>query len=1216
MDTNTSCPESLQALQLPLWGERLIEASAGTGKTFTIVVLYLRLLLRLGGDKAYIRPLKVEEILIVTFTEAAKEELKERIRINVHRLRIACIRGYSDDAMDQELLNEITDLKHASIQLLAAERQMDEASIYTIHGFCQRILSSNAFESGILFEQTLINDELPLRRQACADFWRRYCYPLSFNVARIVSNEWSGPEKLLNDIAPYLQGDLPKFHPALIEDQSISQHHQQIVIKINELKKHWLQKADKLYMLISSSSIDKRIYSSTNLVHWLTIVNQWSDQETSDYFLPKALAKFRQSVLYDKTKQGNPPEDTLFLAIDQLFSNPLTLRDLIIKKSILEIRAIIQKEKRQRSILSFDDLLSSLDTSLQESSGESLTASIRRNYPFAMIDEFQDTDPKQYRIFHHIYANQEHCGLLLIGDPKQAIYSFRGADIFTYILACSKINARYTLLTNWRSSHQMVRSVNTLFNKVNLPFLFKQIPFIDVVAAKKNSILAFEIDKKIQPALHFWLQEGEKVNITEYQQLMAQKCAAQIRDWLTEGQNGRAKLITLQGSRPVKASDITILVRNRTEAMVVRKALNTLEIPSIYLSSHESVFDSQEAKDLFWLLKAVLTPEKECTLRCAMATRLIGVDLKILDKLNNNEQFWDELIDEFHSYQQTWKQHGILPMLREIIARRKLAENLLASPGGERRLTDLLHLGELLQTASLAQLNNEHSLVRWIAQKIAHTEQQDEHQQLRLESSNISLVKVVTIHKSKGLAYPLVWLPFIVNFRKQYEIYYHDRKNFTPILDFHPKKESKKLANQECLAEDLRILYVALTRSVYHCSIGIAPLTKGNRKQGSSDLHKTAIGYLLQGGDPGDANFLKKKLVSLVSKNNKSEDISVSLVSELDKQIWKPKKSKKIPLAAKKFTRKIQDNWIVTSYSRLQQDCYLPIDKTLQLKEIIKSESIESLTKPTLFKSLKSDSENKTILTINNLTPHHFPRGAIAGKFLHGLLELLDFSQPINLGWLTEQLFKNGFDTIWSVVLQKWLKDILHTKLNETGVNLASLIPENKQVELQFYLPINSLLQANELTNLVKKYDPISASCPALYFQQVQGMLKGFIDLVFFWEEKFYLLDYKSNWLGENSNSYNLLAMTTSIAENRYDLQYQLYTLALHRYLGHRLTDYNYQRHFGGVIYLFLRGINANYPGNGIFYYRPAQQLIYALDDLFIREIPQHDDRIIKSGCL
>lgn len=219
----------------------------------------------------------------------------------------------------------------------------------------------------------------------------------------------------------------------------------------------------------------------------------------------------------------------------------------------------------------------------------------------------------------------------------------------------------------------------------------------------------------------------------------------------------------------------------------------------------------------------------------------------------------------------------------------------------------------------------------------------------------------------------------------------------------------------------------------------------------------------------------------------------------------------------------------------------------------------------------------------------------------------MDFSQPIEQDWLTEQLQQQGFGEQWSPMLYQWLNDIVQTPLNETRVTLAELTPQNKQAELQFYLPIDALLQARELDTLIKHYDPLSRQCPTLDFQQVRGMLKGFIDLVFCWQGKYYLLDYKSNWLGEDSSAYTNEAMAQAMAEHRYDLQYQLYTLALHRYLRHRLEDYDYQRDFGGVIYLFLRGIDSQHPGNGIFSCRPEWGLIDGMDCLFSgREVERH----------
>lgn len=1203
-------PQRLEPLALPLYGERLIEASAGTGKTFTIGVLYLRLLLGLGGDAAFRRPLMVEEILVVTFTEAATEELRGRIRDNIHGLRIACVRGVSDDPMYQALLAEITDWAVAAAQLLAAERQMDEAAIYTIHGFCQRMLANNAFESGILFEQTLVQDELPLWRQACADFWRRHCYPLPLVIARAVSQEWSGPEALLSDLSAYLQGETPKFRQAPGDDETILSRHQHVVTQIDALKAEWRLAAPELEALISRSGVDKRSYSSKHLPNWLEKVGLWAEQETEDYQLPKELEKFRQSVLLEKTKKGAAPQHTLFSAIDSIFEQPLTLRDLILARAISEIRFSVQQEKRQRAELGFDDLLSKLDAALQQSGGELLAQSIRTRYPVAMIDEFQDTDPQQYRIFHTVYGGQEACALLLIGDPKQAIYAFRGADIFTYIRARSEVSAHYTLETNWRSSFPMVQSVNRLFSLVNTPFLFEQIPFINVAAAKKNHDLSFEIKGEKQPALHFWLQPGDGVGVSEYQQVMARQCAAQIRDWLTAGQQGQAELLTTKGPKPVQASDITILVRSRAEAALIRDALSALAIPSVYLSNRDSVFETTEAKDLLWLLQAVLAPEQERALRSAMATGILGLDARMLDALNHDERAWDALVDEFDHYRQHWQRRGVLPMLREMMARRHLAENLLATPGGERRLTDLLHLGELLQEAA-SQLDSEHALIRWLAQQIAQPNPQSDSQQLRLESDR-HLVRVVTIHKSKGLEYPLVWLPFIGNFRQQQNVLYHDRHSFEALLDLNADEESQALAEEERLAEDLRLLYVALTRSVYHCSVGIAPLIKGGRKkQGESDMHRSALGYLVQHGQPGDAHVLSEKLTELARSSN--GDICVSPVEPPDDKPWQPQPEALPELTAHHFTRKMQDYWRVTSYSGLQQS-----GSTKKLYGSATGDVSQALGAPlqVLLPRLDIDAvgEQAVVTEDDHLTPHTFPRGAAPGTFLHDLLEPLDFSQPIELAWLSERLQQQGFSEQWAPVLHQWLNDIVQTPLTDTGATLAGLSPERKQAELQFYLPIDSLLRAEVLDRLIKQYDPLSRQCPVLDFQQVRGMLKGFIDLVFCWQGQYYLLDYKSNWLGEDSRAYTVEAMTQAMAEHRYDLQYQLYTLALHRYLRHRLADYDYQRHFGGVIYLFLRGVDQQHSGHGIFNCRPEQKLIEEMDRLFSGTIGSNATASDKSG--
>lgn len=531
--------QRLDPLTLPLQGERLIEASAGTGKTFTIGLLYLRLLLGLGKEAAFARPLSVEEILVVTFTEAATAELRGRIRENIHKLRIACVRGHTSDSVLAQLLAEIDDLPQAAAQLLAAERQMDDAGIFTIHGFCQRMLNMNAFESGMLFEQKLIEDEFPLRRQAAADFWRRYCYPLPLPIARVMTQMWQGPEQLLATLSPWLNGEAPQLKYPLDMQETFAERHDKIIAQIDQLKAAW-RAADNLHDLISQSGVDKRSYSSKHLPNWLDKLNEWAMAETLDYLFPKELERFGQRVLHEKTKKGEAPQHSLFTEIDRFLAEPLSLRDLVIATALQEIRDATQKEKRNNALLGFDDLLGRLDHALRQPGGEALAQAIRNRYPVALIDEFQDTDPQQYRIFRALYGQQSDNALLLIGDPKQAIYAFRGADIFTYMKARSEVSAHYTLETNWRSSPWMVNGVNQLFARVQNPFLFSEIPFITVEPAAPNAALRFTIAGKPQPALRFWLQPGEGVGVAEYQQFMARQCAADICRWLSAGQQGAA----------------------------------------------------------------------------------------------------------------------------------------------------------------------------------------------------------------------------------------------------------------------------------------------------------------------------------------------------------------------------------------------------------------------------------------------------------------------------------------------------------------------------------------------------------------------------------------------------------------------------------------------------------------------------------------------------
>lgn len=1184
----------LNVFSLPLSGQRLIEASAGTGKTYTIGILYLRLLLGLGGANAFPRPLSVEEILVVTFTEAATNELRGRIRQRIHEMRLVCLRngvGFESQPEYLELLSELSgeeQRKFAKEWLLAAERQMDEAAIYTIHGFCQRMLVHNAFESGVLFEQTMIQDEFPIQKQACADFWRRHFYPLDYSMTKVVQSEWNGPEALLAEIKPFLQGDMPLIINQPKQPESLEERHQRLVSLIESVKASWRENAGDLEKLITDSDVDKRSYSARFLPNWLIKIAQWAEEKTQDYVLPKDLVRFSQAVLHEKSKSGTGPEHDVFRKIEDLLSQSLTLKDLVIPLAISEVRQTIANEKHRRGEMGFDDLLSRLDSALRHQDGKFLAQAISQRFPVAMIDEFQDTDAQQYRIFQRIYQGVDNSALLFIGDPKQAIYAFRGADIFTYIEAKKQVSAHYTLETNYRSSQSMVKAVNHVFSHCQSPFIFEQIPFQPVNFAPQNAGKKLIHHGREVKALTFWQLDAQAVSVSEYEQATAAQCAAQIAQYLQGGLIHETYFANDEKRAPVTASDITVLVRSRREAVLIRDALNQLNIPSVFQSNRESVFSTPEARDLLWLLQAVLAPEKERVLRSALATGILGLTAKDIDELNHDEKAWERVVDEFSRYSTIWQKRGVLPMLRMVMFQRHIAERLLSTIDGERRLMDVMHIGELLQEMSL-QLEGEHTLTRWLAQQIAHPDHQSDAQQMRLESDK-HLVQISTIHKSKGLEYKIVWLPFASNFLPQSNGLYHDRNDYDMRLDLDDSEEAVALADEERLAEDLRLLYVALTRAIYHCSVGIAPLIKGNRKKsGETDLHLSALGYIIQKGEVGDNLLLNSRLNELCN-----DVIDVMPIEPFEPENLVLEKDDYGDLKARELNRYFDDHWRVTSYSGLSYGASHKEDD-----QAVSPLQFANSLAPQMDTEASIDIEQQEEESRETLTPHQFPKGASPGTFLHTLMEEISFNEPISLEWLTEKLDASGFDAVWAPMLQEWLKAIVEAPLAEDGLCLSALKPQEQLDEMQFYLPIESIISAKKLDDITHQYDPLSKRCPPLSFEKVQGILKGFIDLTFYWNGKFYLLDYKSNYLGEDASYYTQEAMAEAMIDHRYDLQYQLYSLALHRYLNQRLPGYDYETHFGGVYYLFLRGIDSANSQNGIFFFRPERAFIQAFDQLF-----------------
>lgn len=1179
----------LNTLRFPLHGERLIEASAGTGKTYTIAGLYLRLLLGhgpvieegadAGQPSAHERPLSVTEILVVTFTEAATAELRGRIRGRIHEARLAFMRGESKDALLAQLLAEVEDHELAARRLLAAERQMDEAAVFTIHGFCQRMLKQNAFESGALFETEFLTDDSQLRLQAVSDYWRAEFYPVDKALASAVRALWPSPAALLREMNGWLDNSELEMRPPA-GDETLAARHQVAMTRIAAVKEGWLAQVDEIRRQ-TDGHISR--YTGKNYEGWLAKIADWAQDESSGYAIPKELERFGQTVLEENLKKGGElPTLPLFSEIDALLASRPGIRDLILQRAAVVVRSRMQASKRQAHQLSFDDLLKDLDGALGSSLGERLCERIRATYRVAMIDEFQDTDPQQYRIFHRLYGGHQDTALLMIGDPKQAIYGFRGADIFTYIQARRNVSAHYTLGRNWRSSGALVAAVNGLFERAKDPFIYEaDIPFLPVAAQGKSKALLLE--GEAAPVLHCWQLTGQPTfNRGEYQSKMARATAAEIHRLLTLAREDKA----LIGETPVKAGDIAVLVRTGAEGKLVQQELARLAIASVYLSNRESVLEQVEAREILLILHACQNPSEERSLRAALATGLFDLDAKALDELASDERAWESAVQEFMEYRKVWHKRGVLAMLRALLHRRNLAASLLASPYGERRLTNFLHLGELLQQVS-SELDGEYALLRWLGEAVNRQSGQDAEQILRLESER-KLVQIVTIHKSKGLEYPLVFLPFICSHRSADTPLYHeaDEEGNRTILDLTGAEDSLAEADKERLAEDLRLLYVALTRGVYATWLGLAPVRSGNGKSEKTDLHQTAIGYLLQKGEEGDAATLATALSAL------AQDLPGVAVGE-------PSLTRPAPLPAeeeqlgepqvRRFGGTLERDWWISSYSGLAAQGHGHSKGVLANPGFDDEVATEAAA---LAAEEPVQAPQPSIFT--------FPKGARPGTLLHSLFETIDFQsaagEPL-AQHIATLLAQDGFDESWAQVLQQQVEAVLDTPL-ETGfgdpVRLRDLAPERKQVELEFFLPMGRVT-APALTALCQQHDPLSRGNKPLSFATVQGMLKGFIDLVFEWQGRWYLLDYKSNHLGMSPADYSRPALEQVMVEHRYDLQYQLYSLALHRLLSLRLPGYDFDQHFGGVFYLFLRGM----PQGGIFHTRPSRELVQGLDELF-----------------
>lgn len=1206
------------ALAFPLRGSQLIEASAGTGKTFTISALYLRLILGHGADaNGFGRELLPPQILVVTFTDAATKELRDRIRT---RLAEAA-RYFRDDivapdALIAQLRDEFdaTQWPACASRLDIAAQWMDEAAVSTIHSWCQRMLREHAFDSGSLFTQSLETDHSDLLGEVVRDYWRRFYYPMQGAALDWVRVQLGGPAALLGRVRGlfgHAQVGASNEEPSELIERALAEREHALI----QLKEPWPQWAVQLREIcmeaVAAKAVDGRKMQARYFEPWFEKITAWAtDPGQHELDLGTGFIRLTPDGMAEAWK-GDAPDHPGLHAMVELPAALATLpspESAVLKHAAQWIGNRFEEEKRRRAEMGFDDMLVRLDQALQGVGGEQLAQLIREQFPVALIDEFQDTDPVQYRIFeriYHIELNKQDTGLFLIGDPKQAIYAFRGADIHTYLQARRATQGRlHTLDTNFRSTQAMVGAVNHMFMQAEQraqgrgAFLFRQggdnsVPFLDVRAQGRKEVLV--VEGQTMPALTLWhLSSDQPVSGAAYRKAMAGGCAAKVVRLLNAGQAGhggfQAKGERLRGVLP---ADIAILVRDGNEAQAVRTELTDRGVRSVYLSDKDSVFAAQEARDLLAWLKACAEPDSERQLRAALASVTLNRSLHELEQLNLSELEWEARVMQFRGYRNIWRTQGVLPMLRRVLHDFDLPLALIGRDDGERILTNLLHLCELLQQAS-TELDGEQALIRHLSEQLALSGSAAEEHILRLESDE-QLVKVVTIHKSKGLEYPLVFLPFICSCKpvdgKRLPLIYHDAEHKAQ-LTLSPTPEQVALADDERLAEDLRLLYVALTRAQHSCWLGIADLKRGTTKE--SVFHRSAIGYLLGAGQPLlDANQLNGWLEA---SSAGCQDIVHSPVPEADELRYVPLRSDAALLKARLPKRAARENWWIASYSALR------ISDTLSADD---DQAPDSALEQKLMDDERLDPQVPREVPATSGDIHRFPRGPGPGTFLHGLLEWAGREGFASVAAAPERLAdsvarrcsRRGWSG-WIPTLDNWLRrfidEPLRLGLERAPVRMAEL--NQYQIEMEFWFASHKV-DVTRLDALVRQYTHPGALRLSAEGAMLNGMFKGFIDLCFEHQGQYYVADYKSNWLGPDDAAYSPAAMTECILGNRYDLQYVLYLLALHRQLKARLPGYDYDEHVGGAVFVFLRGLEA--PSQGIYFTRPPRELIEELDALF-----------------
>ncbi|MDR1647137.1 MAG: exodeoxyribonuclease V subunit beta [Zoogloeaceae bacterium] len=1186
----------LDLLNCPLFGVSLIEAAAGTGKTWAICALAARLVAE--------RDIEIGKLLIVTFTNAATAELRERVRQRLQSL----VQEDSADPFRHDFFSALERRgippETARMRLKAALTAFDEAAIFTIHSFCQRALGEYPFAATQPFAQELGNTDA-LIRQASLDYWRRFIAQgtLSGQDALALGLTPETLENLLHKrlaqplAATCWPEDLPPFPPPAADANA----NQALAAAFRRAQSLWQAERDAILQTLAKhqAGFNKRSFPADALesgaVAWDALFQQ--DDPAADWHskeAEKAARRFAAETLRRVTNKGKTtPEHPFFAAAETLLAEHATRRArldalrLALFRHFLEWAfSYVAAEQQRLRLLSFDSLLTRLHQALHAPGGAVLAARLRECYPAALIDEFQDTDPIQFGIFARLHGltdgttktpeENPETALFWVGDPKQAIYRFRQADLMTYFQARRLVAPEriYALNANQRSTPGVIAGVNTLFARNPAAFMLADLSFTP--ASRGQKPLPELVDSSVprRASFHFMaLPEIEKEDDEDKDTLAVQATAMEIAHLLAAARRGETRL----GDQPLRSGRIAVLVRTHRQGEQIKIALRQRGIQASERSRAE-IFQSAEAEDLECLLLA-LEQARPAAFLAALATPLLGFSAAGIARLTADETELNRWCERFQTWRQRWRTHGLAAALAELGEETRLAARLLALPDWERRLTNVLHLIELLRGLE-AQTPQPRRLLQVFAQARQQADHNDETRQLRLESDR-DLIAIVTIHQSKGLEYDIVFCPFLWRDsmsgwkRPSSPLSLRDAQGKT-VLDFRPDAPDDELRAEET-GEMLRLHYVALTRAVHRCYLVYDP---GNP---ASLLNWLAAG---KAHDPApwrypvkvnreqmpDPATVRANWAEIIRATNSSV---THITPEAQTTLSPPAAKIRQDFQALVARRTLKPDWRIGSFSSLiaARREYQEWPETAASDHDALSSSAPA--------AAPAETPETDIL--------HFPCGPRAGDALHSLLEHTDFAHP----------------EAEDLRLRDFLRNLMATPLTLPGaatpLYLKDLPPEKRRMELEFFLSVPELAAPRLIDLMAAQNEPL----PSLDFPPLRGFLKGFIDMTFTHEGRYYVLDWKSNHLGWRAEDYNQTAMTAAMREHGYYLQARLYLLALHRYLGFRLTGYVPEQHLGGACYLFLRGVRPHWQDPegrqcGVFVLEPNLALLREMEDLMV----------------